>query len=113
MTKTLLIALLLSPFANAGLKLSVRPQFHLDSEKMGVTGGASYYQPLMKKLALNTWAGAGYRPEPLDSVWYGANVELDMIFGDFTASPGFQYRASPTTIDNDNSVGVKLSYKVW
>ena len=105
--------MIISTTCFAGAKISVKPQWFVNSHKLGMTSGISVYQALPGPLALNLWGGTGYRPEPIDAVWFGANADLDIQFKSFTISPGFQYRASPHTVDDDNSIGIKFSQKLW
>lgn len=116
MKKLLALTLLVASPAFAGLKFQLRPQYHWIEQKVGVTSGLSLYQGITKTVALNAWTGMGVRPVvgSKNIWWYVANADLDLQWTKrVTLSPGAQFRWSPTFSDRDNSVSVKMTYKLW
>jgi hypothetical protein len=118
MKKLLLTTALLASSAMAGGKISIQPQYHLQSKKMGVTSGISAYKHLAGPVSLNSWAGIGYRPSSFNegSIWTSAFLDVDLQLGKIVVSPGIQYRIAKefgNTWEQDPSVNVKLSYIIW
>lgn len=117
MKKTLLKTLIMfaSTSCFAGAKMQMRPQYYLQQHKAGIDGGIALWQPLFWKIKLNGWLGAGVKP--VDSGykgWASANAEVETQFTDrMSGAFGAYLRYNPSINEQDNSVGVKVSYKLW
>lgn len=101
--------------ANASLKLQAQANGYDGGENTRPQLGVAYYQPLMKKVALNTWAGMGYEPfETKEQVrWSSAKASLDFYIKDITVAFGMQYKDIQGA-DNSRSYGfLKLEYKLF
>ena len=110
------VLLFLSSMAMGGAKLSVKPQYHLEKQKLGGTMGLSIYQNLIGNISLNTWTGFGYRPgyEAGDGVkWAALQAGIDFQDGKWTYTPEIQFRYSPTFTDRDNSANFKITRELW
>lgn len=104
-----------STSAFAGAKLQMRPQYYLDQGKAGLDGGIALWQPLFWRFQFNSWLGAGIKPVASGyKAWGSANAELETKITDrWSASLGGYFRYNPSINEQDNSVGVKVAYKLW
>lgn len=111
------VLLFLSSVAVAGAKFTIKPQWHVEKEKLGLTSGISIYQHMIAGFAFNSWAGVGYRPgyTDQDGVWWTAvQAGIDMHQkGGWIVTPEFHFRYSPTFTERDNSLNLKLTKQLW
>lgn len=113
--KKVLFSLFISTAAFAGGKVQLRPQYYLMQHRPGIDGGLAIYQHLFWKLQFNSWLGAGIKPVQSGySGWAVANVELEEKITDrWSLAEGGYFRYNPKINEQDNSVGLKVSYKIW
>lgn len=116
MNKLLIAIILLSGLtANASLKLQLQGNGYDNGTHTRPQVGVAFYQPIMKKVALNTWAGGGYEAfQTKEQVrWSSAKASLDYYFKDLTVAIGAQVKDIQGA-DNSRSYGfVKLEYKLF
>lgn len=116
MKKLLVIALLAcSSFAHASLKIQAQANGYEGGDHTRPQVGVAYYQPLMKKVALNTWAGMGYEPFLTKEQvrWTSAKGSLDFFIKDITLGLGMQYKDIQGADNSRSYAFVKLEYKVF
>lgn len=101
--------------AKAGAKLQMRPQYYLQQNRPGIDAGVALWQPLFWRLQFNSWVGAGIKPVDAGyKSWGSANAELQVQVADrWTAAAGGYFRYNPSLNEQDNSVGVKVTYRLW
>ena len=85
-----ILILFMSTFSFASLKLSTQANLYDKGHNTRPQVGLSWYQPIMRDIALNTWAGYGNEPfEIKDDVnWFGAKAQLDFRWKRVVVSPG-------------------------
>jgi hypothetical protein len=101
--------------ANASLKLQLQANGYEGGDKTRPQVGLAYYQPLMKKVALNTWMGMGQEPFLTKETvtWATAKASLDFFIKDVTLGIGGQVKDIEGA-DNSRAYGfVKLEYKLF
>lgn len=106
---------LLSSIACASLKLQVQGNAFQDTGEMRPQFGLSYHQPIVKKLALNIWAGTGWEVDDKrqDTNWYVTKASLDFTHDKFMMGLGHQIKDSEIEGDKRDIVFVKLEYKLF
>ena len=101
--------------AEASLKLSAQANMYDGAEKTRPAVGLSYYQPMFKTVALNSFVGYGDEPFEVkdDALWFVSKAQLDFYFGKWTVSPGITYKHIEP-YDQSRSYGfVKADYKLF
>ncbi len=101
--------------AEAGAKIQLRPQYYLQQSRPGLDGGVALWQHLFWRLQFNSWLGAGMKPVDTGyKAWGSANAELEVKVADkWTVATGGYFRYNPSLNEQDNSVGVKVAYRLW
>ncbi len=78
--------------------------------------GLGFYQPLMRDIALNTWAGVGDEPFDIkpDVVWMTAKAQVDFKWGSWTIAPGYAYKhaGEPYNYGRDYAY-IKVDYQIF
>lgn len=101
--------------ANASLKLQLQGNGYDGGDHVRPQVGIAYYQPLLKKVALNSYIGTGIEPfQTKEAVrWSTAKASLDFFIKDVTLGLGGQFKDIEGA-DNSRSYGfVKLEYKLF
>lgn len=115
MKKLLLICLLFSSVSHASLKISGQANVYDQGANTRPQVGLAFYQPLMKHIAFNSWAGIGVEPfdNKSDVTWKEAKAQVDFINGKYTLSPGVVVK-DVNGEDNKRSYGfIKLDYQIF
>lgn len=113
-----LVIMLVSLFAlsaNASLKLQAQANGYDNGENTRPQLGIAYYQPLMKKVALNSWAGMGYEAfQTKEQVrWSSAKASLDFYIKDLTVAFGMQLKDIQGADNSRSYAFMKLEYKLF
>lgn len=115
MNKIILVisALLVLP-AFGGGKLNVQTNVY-DNTIIRPSVGLGVYQPLLKKVAFNSWTGVGMQPLILkeDVTWFVTKNQLDFYMGKFEVSPGLELKYVWPYNEMRTNYFVDLSYKLW
>lgn len=88
----------------------------LDDETVRPQFGLAVYQHLMKRAALNSWAGYGvrYLEDSPDVNWLVLKNELQVnVKNNWTVSPGLELQWDVTNSDYRNKFYVRADYKIW
>ena len=110
-----IITLMTAFTAQASLKVSGQANLYDQGKNTRPQAGLTLYQPLMKHIALNSWAGVGIEPfDNKDDVrWSEVKAQLDFINGKYTLSPGMSFK-DISGDNNKRSMGfVKLEYQLF
>lgn len=112
---SILATLLFATTVFASGKLSVQGNWYEEGKAVRPTIGFSVYEKLIGKTYLNAWTGYGTQfLETHDDVnWYIAKAQVDMRFGNLTASPGLTYKKLVDDHFDDVIPYFKVDYQLW
>lgn len=126
MKKLLMLAILLScTGAMARGKLSLQNNLYNDGKTYRPTLGFSVYEPFLKGVALNAYAGAGSAPDEdpknvrwsTDAHWAVAKVQLDFQgshkLDGWTISPGLGYKTLIGEEYSDSYGFLRIDKTLW
>ena len=89
-----IVLLCFSITANASLKLTSQVNAYDQGKNTRPSAGLSWYQPLMKGVAFNSYAGVGDEPFEVkdDALWFVGKAQVDVYMGRWTIAPGILYK---------------------
>lgn len=110
----ILLSAFVSSVAFASGKLSGQANMYEDGA-IRPTIGLSIYQPILGKVAFNSFLGYGVQElEVRDDVqWAIAKAQLDVRMSSWVVSPGMTYKYLPDTGVRQAIGFVKASYDLW
>jgi hypothetical protein len=96
-------------------KLSLQNNFYNNGKDYRPQMGLVIYQPLIWKMAFNSFTGFGIQPleEQKDVKWFVTKNQIDFKYNKWTFSPGYQYQE---TLQDDvvkQFAFVKVDYQLW
>lgn len=108
-----LALMLLSTSAFAGGKLQLNGNYRRDNKDFRPGVGLAVYQKIADGVAFNSWTGAGESSETGNN-WAVGKYGFDFDIGrTFVAGGGLQFDYSFDKKHLQDSVFMKLEYKIW